>query len=42
MPDEAHPLYDPVEAELDHLERVVLGELPEDDDWHDVDALADA
>lgn len=41
MPDDDHPLYDPVEAELDRLERTVLGELP-DDDWHDVDALADA
>lgn len=37
--DDIH--WDPIEAELDHLERVALGELP-DDDWHDIDAAADA
>ena len=41
MADEAYPLWDPIEAEADHLERVILGEVA-DDDWHDVDAAADA
>ena len=39
-------LYDDLEAELDRLERLVLGELPDEDnwhedDWHDVDFEAD-
>lgn len=33
-------LYDEIEAEQDRLERLVLGELP-DDDWRDVDLEAD-
>ncbi|BDA85500.1 hypothetical protein Sa4125_30420 [Aureimonas sp. SA4125] len=33
-------LYDEIEAELDRLERIVLGELP-DDDWRDTDLEAD-
>jgi hypothetical protein len=35
-------LYDEIGAEADRLERIVLGELPDDDDWHDVDLEADA
>lgn len=35
------PMYDEAEAELDRIERIVLGEV-DDDDWHDVDAAADA
>ncbi len=33
--------YDEIEAELDRIERIVLGELPDDNDWHDVDLEAD-
>lgn len=41
MSDDAYPMWDPVEAEADRIERAVLGDLG-DDDWHDIDAAADA
>lgn len=39
--DDTYTRYDEIEAEADRLERIVLGEVL-DDDWHDIDTAADA